>query len=352
MTGPLAYGLALAAVIGRSEPDLVGFVWLVGFVLTGFLVLARVSQRAVDDAADGPGGVTREPRPPAPPQAPASGQAVEREVDDEATPEPDAATAPVAHPLAPEGAVGSSPEDASDPPLDSATERSAHRADQAADVTSRPAVGEGAPLSPGMLLLNVALTQGVFGALVAGGVWYFGVPPGALGISPASLSTGLPAVLVGVGFGAVLWVGNELASGLASASGADYDEGLRELLAPEGPRAWALLLGATLPVIAVVEELIFRAAVIGATTAAFDTSPWALAAVSAVAFALGHGAQGRVGVVVTGALGLALAAGFVLTNSLLVVVVAHYLVNALEFLVHEGLGLPDPVWSSGRDGTV
>ncbi|PSQ23595.1 CPBP family intramembrane metalloprotease domain-containing protein, partial [Halobacteriales archaeon QS_9_67_15] len=83
----------------------------------------------------------------------------------------------------------------------------------------------------------------------------------------------------------------------------------------------------------------------GAPGAAFGVSPWALAVVSSVAFALGHGAQGRVGVAVTGALGLALAAGFILTDSLLVVVVAHYLVNALEFLVHEGLGLPDPVWS-------
>jgi uncharacterized membrane protein len=33
-----------------------------------------------------------------------------------------------------------------------------------------------------------------------------------------------------------------------------------------------------------------------------------------------------------------LAVTFVLTGSLLVVVVAHYLVNALEFVVHEGLG--------------
>jgi len=34
-----------------------------------------------------------------------------------------------------------------------------------------------------------------------------------------------------------------------------------------------------------------------------------------------------------------LAAGFVLTGSLLVVVVAHYLVNAAEFVIYEGLGV-------------
>ena len=43
--------------------------------------------------------------------------------------------------------------------------------------------------------------------------------------------------------------------------------------------------------------------------------------------------------VVTGGLGLVLAAGYVVTGSLAVVVVAHYLVNALEFLVHEYLGV-------------
>jgi hypothetical protein len=52
--------------------------------------------------------------------------------------------------------------------------------------------------------------------------------------------------------------------------------------------------------------------------------------------------------VVTGALGFALAAGFVLTGSLVVVVVAHYLVNALEFTVHEGLGVERPFgWLGG-----
>jgi membrane protease YdiL (CAAX protease family) len=40
---------------------------------------------------------------------------------------------------------------------------------------------------------------------------------------------------------------------------------------------------------------------------------------------------------VTGLLGFALAVTFVLTGSLLAVIVAHYLVNALEFIVHEGL---------------
>jgi len=342
------------------ETDLAGFAWLVVVVLAGFLLLARLSQGVVDgDEADGDGadddlggdGASPErprssgrPRPDGPDVhatrrnagavergAPADG---DRDADGDAP-----GSSPVAHPLAPDGALGPT----EDPGRTGAV------GDGGADRQVEPAVAhnvrEPPSMSPGLLLLNVALTQGLFGAILAGGVWYFGVPLDVLGVGSDPLSTGLPALAVGVAFGAVLWVGNELASGLAASSGADYDEGLRELLAPAGVRGWGLLLGATLPTIAVVEEFVFRAAVVGAVTPAVGASPWVLAVVSSVAFALGHGAQGRVGVLVTGGLGMALAAGFVLTDSLLVVVVAHYLVNALEFLAHEGFGLPDPVWS-------
>ena len=213
---------------------------------------------------------------------------------------------------------------------------------------SSEGTGHGGPpgrhLSPVELLANVALTRGLFGALVAAAAWYFEVPAAALGLAEARVG-GPAAVGLGVGFGLVLWVGNELASALADASGASYDEGLRTMLAPDSAGGWLLLLGVTLPAIAVVEEFLFRAAAVGAPAAGLGVSPWVLAVVSSVAFALGHGAQGRVGVVVTGALGFVLAAGFVLSGSLVLVVVAHYLVNALEFGVHEGLGLPDPVWS-------
>ena len=110
------------------------------------------------------------------------------------------------------------------------------------------------------------------------------------------------------------------------------------MLAPGDVRGWLVLLGGTLRVIAVVEEFLFRAAIIGVPAAAFGVSPWALAVLSSAVFAVGHGAQGRVGVAVTGGLGFVLAAGYVLSGSLLLVVVAHYLVNALEFVVHEGVG--------------
>jgi membrane protease YdiL (CAAX protease family) len=97
-----------------------------------------------------------------------------------------------------------------------------------------------------------------------------------------------------------------------------------------------------LPVIAGFEEVLFRGALVGVVSSGYGVSAWVMAVVASGAFALGHGAQGRLGVLVTGALGFVLAAAFVLTGSLVVVIVAHYLVNALEFVVHEGLGVEWP----------
>jgi membrane protease YdiL (CAAX protease family) len=212
-----------------------------------------------------------------------------------------------------------------------------------------PGVGESTetvPLEPmddsfsaGLLLVNVALTQGLFGAVVLGGVFYFRIPGPALGV-PASPLAGSPGSLaVGAALGVALWLASELGTLGADALGVQYDETLRDLLSPESAGGWVVLLCGVLPIIAVVEELIFRAAFVGAMSVGFGASPWALAVVSSVAFALGHGAQGQAGVALTGLLGLVLAGAFVLTESLVVVVVAHYLVNALELVVHEGLGV-------------
>jgi len=194
-------------------------------------------------------------------------------------------------------------------------------------------------LPPGALLANVALTQGVFGAVLVGGALVFEIPASAFGAADLLGDlTGTPA-LVGLALGIGLWIASETGGRVAEAAGLGQDERLRALLTPDSIRGWLVLLGVVLPVIAAVEELVFRAAAIGAVAADFDVSPWAMAVLSSVAFGLGHGAQGRVGVAVTATLGLALAAGFVLTGSFVTVVVAHYLVNALEFVVHEGLNV-------------
>ena len=188
----------------------------------------------------------------------------------------------------------------------------------------------GDAMTTGALLVNVAISQGLFGAMLVAAAWLAGVPASALGVEAVTL----PILGGGVALGVALFGANELGQRLADASGVDYAEGLREQLTPETVRGWAVLLLVVLPIIAGFEELLFRGALIGALSVGFGVSPWLLAAGSTVAFAIGHGAQGPGGVLVTGILGGVLAAAFVLTGSLLVVVVAHYLVNALEFAVH------------------
>ena len=121
----------------------------------------------------------------------------------------------------------------------------------------------------------------------------------------------------------------------------------RELVGPEGADGrylfvdageWALLLAVVLPVVAAFEEALFRGALIGALSVGVAVDPWLLVVASSVAFGLGHGAQGRLGIAVAGGLGVALAGLFVATGSLLAVAVAHYVVNALEFVAHERSG--------------
>ncbi|MFB6089460.1 MAG: lysostaphin resistance A-like protein [Halobellus sp.] len=206
-------------------------------------------------------------------------------------------------------------------------------------------IGEPGPLpdaSTASLLANVAVSQGIFAVVLLAGAWYAEIPAWAFGLAPDSL--GFEAVAIGVGLGIALYAANEVGAAAGARFGLGVGEGerLRSALAPETAGGWALLLLVVLPVIAGFEELLFRGALVGVVAAGYGVSPWLLAAVSSAAFALGHGAQGPLGVVVTGLLGFVLAAAFVVTGSLLVVAVAHYLINALEFVVHEGLGVEWP----------
>jgi len=208
---------------------------------------------------------------------------------------------------------------------------------QSVSTSASASPGSVQSVSTGALLANVAVTQGLFGVVLVGGAIAFTIPAWAFGLGGDALTLG--NLGWGVGLGVGLWVASESGSRVVDAAGVEYDEGLRELLAPATPGGWVVLLGLVLPVIAGVEELVFRGAAIGVVAAGLDVSPWTMAVVSSFGFAMGHGAQGRAGIVVTGILGFVLATAYVLTGSLLTVIVAHYLVNALEFVVHEGLGL-------------
>lgn len=193
-------------------------------------------------------------------------------------------------------------------------------------------------LSTPAVLANVAFTQALLAVVVLGGVWQFDVPARVLGLAtmPPSLST----VLLGVAFGIVLWLASETATTISTALGAAPDERLRGLLAPDTAGGWLAVLAVVLPIVAVSEELLFRAGAIGASAAGLGLSPWVLAVVSSIAFAFCHGIQGRAGVVVTGGLGFVLAGAYVLTGNLLVVIVAHYVLDAIELVVHEWLDVP------------
>jgi len=194
--------------------------------------------------------------------------------------------------------------------------------------------GETRAFGTGELLANVLVTHGLFAGVIVAAAVYWQVPAAALGVAVPTPATVGWGVALGVG----LYVADELGAAAAERLGAGHEETLRGLLAPDSAGGWVLLLVGVLPVIAAAEELVFRGVLVGALAAGFGLPAWGLAVVSSVAFALGHGAQGFGGVLVTGLLGFVLAAAFVLTGSLALVIVAHYVVNALEFVVHEGLG--------------
>jgi membrane protease YdiL (CAAX protease family) len=332
----------VAATTAPPEPGWAAFVGVTAIVLSLLLALARASQALVRDDTDLPGRLsTVEPTDDAErsltlddPEADLGAGDLEppgRETGHGVPIDPDSPGALTAEELArdplPDGHAGPHGSEASGTPATTTANRGAGTADDRGSFTT------------GQLLANVALTQGLFGVVLLGAALYWRIPASAFGVTADALSTGLPALGAGVALGVGLYVANELGAAGADAMGVEYDERLRSLLAPDSSGGWVVLLFLVLPIVAGVEEFIFRAAVIGATNAGFGTSPWALAVVSSIAFALGHGAQGRMGVLVTGGLGLVLAAAFVLTGSFLVVFVAHYLVNALEFVVHELLGV-------------
>lgn len=184
-------------------------------------------------------------------------------------------------------------------------------------------------LSRGSLYLNAAASQGVMLAALVGVIVVTGVEmvtfnlPGAIALTQA--------IALGVGLGLVLAVGNLGMQATLDRQGVTYDDSLRALLSPDSLLEWIVLLGVVLPIVAGFEELLFRGALIGAIQAGFGVSPWLLAVLSSIVFAAGHGLQGRGGLFAAGMLGIILAVAFILTESLVVVIVAHYVINAVEF---------------------
>lgn len=183
------------------------------------------------------------------------------------------------------------------------------------------------------LFVNVLFTQGGILLLVGLTVGILEIPPGWLG-----LAGGRPLIQAiggGVLGGFVLFALDEGVSAAVRRMGLAPTEQIRDALTPTSRGSWVLLLGGILPLIAVSEEVLFRAAMVGVPASGMGVSLVALAIGSSLLFGFAHGIQGPGGVIVTGTLGLALVGVFVVTKSLLAAIIAHYIINALEFLVYE-----------------
>ncbi|MDR5656780.1 CPBP family intramembrane glutamic endopeptidase [Halodesulfurarchaeum sp. HSR-GB] len=174
------------------------------------------------------------------------------------------------------------------------------------------------------LYANLAATQ----ALLLGAVWllltWTNVPVETLGV------TDRPTILALVALTVALVALNEGASNLT----ADTDNPLRALLTPERPLEWLVLAGIVLPVIVISEEVLFRGVLIGGLAAGTGIHPAVLIVGSGLLFGLAHTAQGRLGMLVASTLGVALGVAFWLSGSLWLVILAHYLVDLVEFLRH------------------
>jgi membrane protease YdiL (CAAX protease family) len=194
-----------------------------------------------------------------------------------------------------------------------------------------------AALSTTALLVNVLATHGFFAAILLGAAVLAGIPWSAFGIGATAASVGPWTIALGFVLGLGLYVADEALARALDAADVDTSESLRQALEPESRTGWVFLLLVVLPIVAGFEELLFRAVLIGVLPTGFPLPAAGMVILSTIAFALGHGLQGPGGILVTGLLGGVLGVAFLLSGSLLLVVVAHYLVNALELVVHQGL---------------
>ncbi len=110
-----------------------------------------------------------------------------------------------------------------------------------------PAVESPTPVedfTPGTLLVNVALSQGLFGVILVVAAVLTAIPADALGVGSAT------ATQFGVGalLGVALYVANELGQQVVDAAGIEYEDSLREMLTPDSVRGWIVLLVLVLPI--------------------------------------------------------------------------------------------------------
>jgi membrane protease YdiL (CAAX protease family) len=108
-----------------------------------------------------------------------------------------------------------------------------------------------------------------------------------------------------------------------------YSPDIMKSLIPRNQVEWVLIIIPLLLAVA-VEELLFRGLMVGGFSTVVN--PWAMALASGVLFGLMHSPQGNLGIVLTGAVGILFGAVFIITGSLLTVIVAHFALNFLQIV--------------------
>lgn len=108
-----------------------------------------------------------------------------------------------------------------------------------------------------------------------------------------------------------------------------YSPQVMKSVTPKNQREWLLILIPLLLAVA-IEELLFRGLLIGGFS--LVVNPWVMAVASSIIFGIMHSPQGLLGIVLTATVGFIFATVFILTNSLVVVIAAHYTVNFLQIL--------------------
>lgn len=205
------------------------------------------------------------------------------------------------------------------------------------------------PMPPGWLQRAFPRLKylGGFAGVAVVGALLAGLQPRHVGLHTiAPASGGLEELGLGLGVGIVLYLATELLIPAVTVLGLEYEPGYEQLFTGS-PGGWPVFLGIVLPAVSLREELTYRIALIGVAATLFGTSPWLLAGGSTLLFGAIH-FTGDGGVVIAGLLGGGLAIAFVLTNSLLLIVVAHTVVNGAEFVVHYGLDLDPGSFITGR----
>jgi len=108
-----------------------------------------------------------------------------------------------------------------------------------------------------------------------------------------------------------------------------YSPQVMKSVVPKSQREWFLIL---LPLLLAVaaEELIFRGMLIGGFS--LVVNPWVMAVASSIIFGIMHSPQGLLGIIMTALVGFIFAATFIISNSLVMVISVHYIINFMQIL--------------------